>query len=385
MEISKTRNKKKFPQTKTMPARIHSVNSPFPSKRAEFLHYHKISIEVLLDKIKYCQFQILSHPLKSKYEYYKKILIELKENLESILNEEKLKAELLNKKISEIKRPLQNELYIENKNGQEKTAYNKNIQSLKSEVKLLKMLNFKVENYIKYINNMILIKKDENNYLNLCMEYPFVEEKIIMCIQQKYLTLINRILQHQMSNSLEKFKLIVSLKQYQNNEIEDINKNITKIRNLISIKKNGYIDKNKIIQEESKEFSNNISIVYNFNNTFGLNKEKRQDEENEKKYYNTIKINDEGNNIDVGIIDPHDIIPSYRYETIKDINSNDNKNNIQQLINLNMYIKLNVNYNKLKYNDDIIFNSYRDTKTYNNYHNKTKQISKYYYCNSLPY
>ena len=385
MEISKTRNKKKFPQTKTIPARIHSVNSPFPSKRAEFLHYHKISIEVLLDKIKYCQFQILSHPLKSKNEYYKKILIELKENLESILNEEKLKAELLNKKISEIKRPLQNELYIENKNGQEKTAYNKNIQSLKSEVKLLKMLNFKVENYIKYINNMILIKKDENNYLNLCMEYPFVEEKIIMCIQQKYLTLINRILQHQMSNSLEKFKLIVSLKQYQNNEIEDINKNITKIRNLISIKKNGYIDKNKIIQEESKEFSNNISIVYNFNNTFGLNKEKRQDEENEKKYYNTIKINDEGNNIDVGIIDPHDIIPSYRYETIKDINSNDNKNNIQQLINLNMYIKLNVNYNKLKYNDDIIFNSYRDTKTYNNYHNKTKQISKYYYCNSLPY
>lgn len=394
MENFNTQNKKPIFKSRSVPI---CVNTFLPSKKEEILTERKISLETLLDEIKDVEIKILSDNQKSKNKTYKDILLELKENLDISLNEKNSNSEYLQKKISQIKKPLQNKIYIESKNTQEKNKFNNkkniNIYNLKSERELLEMLNFKVENDVKQINNTIFLKKEEIDYLNLCMEYPYIEEKVTMCNQQKYFPFISKLLCHKLNKLLKKLKFTGSLKQYQNDEIEGLIQNITRLKNFISIKNNGYVDNNKIIQEESKDITNNISTytLNNINNIINMYKQMRQTEEDEKEEDNIIILNEEDNNnkTKADVNDAHEYIPSFNSKKNEDTNINDNKRNIQQFINLNMNINLNVNYDnynydKIKYNEEMRYNSDRDFNPSKKNHNKIGQDSEYSSSNSLP-
>lgn len=394
MENFNTQNKKPIFKSRSVPI---GVNTFLPSKKEEILTERKISLETLLDEIKDVEIKILSDNQKSKNKTYKDILLELKENLDISLNEKNSNSEYLQKKISQIKKPLQNKIYIESKNTQEKNKFNNkkniNIYNLKSERELLEMLNFKVENDVKQINNTIFLKKEEIDYLNLCMEYPYIEEKVTMCNQQKYFPFISKLLCHKLNKLLKKLKFTGSLKQYQNDEIEGLIQNITRLKNFISIKNNGYVENNKIIQEESKDITNNISTytLNNINNIINMYKQMRQTEEDEKEEDNIIILNEEDNNnkTKADVNDAHEYIPSFNSKKNEDTNINDNKRNIQQFINLNMNINLNVNYDnynydKIKYNEEMRYNSDRDFNPSKKNHNKIGQDSEYSSSNSLP-
>ena len=369
------------------------INKYLPSKKEEFLYYHKTSLEILLDEIKNCQIKIITN---SKNKCIKTLLNELKKKLDFSLNEKNTTKIFLEKKISQIKQPLQNKIYIQNKNNKENIYHNKkniNIYNLKSEIQLLKILNFKVENDIKQINNNIIINSDENDNLNICMKYPFIEEKIIICRQQKYFPMISKLLHNTMMNLLKKLKVAAYLKQYQNDEIEEINQNITRLKNVISItNNNGKIDiSNKIFQEESKDLTNSISLytLNNINSIVSFYKQMKQSEEDKKEDENNI-INDEEDNIK-----NKKFMSGYKLKNKDDINVNDNKNNIQQFINLNMNINLNINYDKYKYNydkykysQDIIYNSDRNIISNKRYYNIIKGEKRYSasnYCSNLIY
>ena len=79
------------------------------------------------------------------------------------------------------------------------------------------------ENYIEQIDNLIFKKANENNYLKLCMNYTYIDEKEILCNEQKYYTLITKLLHKIIIDERTKFKLTTSAKQNQNNELEDTN------------------------------------------------------------------------------------------------------------------------------------------------------------------
>ena len=393
MENFNTRNKKPIFKSRSVPI---GINTFLLSKKEEILIESKTSLETLLDEIKDVEIKILSDNQKSKKKNYKSILIQLKENLEFSLNEKNSNSEYLQKKITQIKKPLQNKIYIENKSNQEKKKFNNsqniNIYNLKSEIELLEMLNFKVKNDIKQINNSIFLKKEEIDYLNLCMEYPYIEEKVTICNQQKYFPFISKLLHRQLNNLLKKLKFTESLKQYQNDEIEGLIQNITRLKNFISIKNNGCDDNNKIIQEESKDITTNISMytLNNINNIINMYKQMRQAEEDEKEEDNIIILNvdDNNNKTKVDINNVQEFIPSFNSKKNEDSNVKDNNKNIQQFINLNMNINLNVNYDnyydKMKYNEEMIYNSDRDLKPSKTIQNKIGKDSEYSSSNSLP-
>ena len=53
-----------------------------------------------------------------------------------------------------------------------------------------------------------------------------IEEKEIVCIEQKYYPLLTTLLHKEIFDVIKKFKFVVSAKKYQNNEIETINQNL---------------------------------------------------------------------------------------------------------------------------------------------------------------
>ena len=114
------------------------------------------------------------------------------------------------------------------------------------------------------------------------MQYTSIEEKEIECHEQKYFPLIIRILHKKIYDVRKRFKLIVSAKQSQNDELENTTQNLTQLKNFISKKKNGYLDNKEMIQEESKEFTQSITLnrmTNNFNSL--MNNNKKQNDENE--------------------------------------------------------------------------------------------------------
>ena len=205
--------------------------------------------------------------------------------------------------------------------------------------------------------------------------------------------MISKLLHNTMMNLLKKLKVAAYLKQYQNDEIEEINQNITRLKNVISItNNNGKIDiSNKIFQEESKDLTNSISLytLNNINSIVSFYKQMKQSEEDKKEDENNI-INDEEDNIK-----NKKFMSGYKLKNKDDINVNDNKNNIQQFINLNMNINLNINYDKYKYNydkykysQDIIYNSDRNIISNKRYYNIIKGEKRYSssnYCSNLIY
>ncbi len=73
------------------------------------------------------------------------------------------------------------------------------------------------ENYIEEMENIIIKKDNENNYIKLYMYYTTIEEKEIVCIEQKYYPFVTKLLHKEIFDVRKKFKLVASAKKYQNN------------------------------------------------------------------------------------------------------------------------------------------------------------------------
>ena len=289
-----TRNKKLVFKSTSAPVGIEKY---LPSKKVEFLDSFKMSLETLLDSIKNCQIDLLSISGKDKNRSIKALLSELIEELVFSLNEKESNVEYLEKMNSKIKIPLQNIIFIENK-GKDNNKYsnkkNINISNLKTETELLQMLNFKAENEITQLDNTMSAKFDENEYLNIFLEEPFIEGRINMCIQPKNFPFINKLLQTKLKKKSKKLKLMLSLKKHQNDQIFSINQNIYKLRYMLFFSK---IDNNIIIEEESKEYSNNISTntIFNTNDIIHKNNQMKQNDEDENEDDNVIILKNESN------------------------------------------------------------------------------------------
>ena len=266
------------------------------------------------------------------------------------------------------------------KNKKETYEKNKNINisNLKSEIFLLKTLNFMAENYMEEMENIIMKKYNEYNYLKFCMYNTSIEEKEIVCIEQKYYPLVTTLLHKEIFDVRKKFKLVASAKKYQNNEIETTNQNLMQLKDFIAKKKNGYMDNKEIIYEESKEFTQSITLnrmANNINNLIHIyNKQKPQ----ENEYNDNIIIVD---NLDDESFNSNEMSDLSKNDKNKKININ---NNIQQVINLNMNINFNVNFDKFFGNDYVIFNSERNNNDIIDLLNENKKKKGLSSTGSLP-
>ena len=382
--MKKTRFRKDIKSSKcfSCPLKLDSENL---SKNYEKLTSHKISLELLLSEIKTSEIAVLSNSDKSLNKIIIRVLLDLKDNLKQMLEENQSKEKILEKKITDKKTILQKQLFKINKNEPQKNkkeTYEKNkninISNLKSEIFLLKTLNFMAENYIKEMENIIIKKHNEYNYIKLCMYYTTIEEKEIVCKEQKYYPLVTKLLHKEIFDVRKKFKLVVSTKQYQNDEIETTNQNLMQLKDFIGKKKNGYMDNKEIIPEESKEFTQSITLnrmANNINNLMNIyNKQKPV----ENEYGDNIIIID---NLDDESFNSNEMSDLSKNEKNKKLNIN---NNIHQLINLNMNINFNVNFDKFFGNDYVIYNSDRNNKDIIDLLNKNKKKKGLSSTGSLP-
>ena len=144
------------------------------------------------------------------------------------------------------------------------------------------------------------------------------------------------------------------------------------------------MDNKDIIQEESKEFTQSITLtkMNNINYLINLyNKNKQTENEYED---NIIIIGNDDE--DDGSFNSNNFSDSGKKKKNKDIKTNNINNNIKQLINLNMNINFNLNFDKL-YPDieNIMHNSERNNDDIINLLNKNKKKKGLSSTGSLPY
>ena len=351
----------------TTPCISHSVQNIY-SKKEEFLFSHKTSLEILLIVIKNAQISFLSNQTKNNKISKKniiQILLEFKDNLNSIYHEQNIKTEFFKSLAIKQKSIIQDLLF-------ENFKKNKNVQNLKDEIEQLQILNFKAQNEIKLIDNLII----KNNYIE---QYLYKNKNIIKkdykneikCIKPKLFSMASYLLHKRDIETKKQFKSLVAKKQRQNDQMSYITKSIEQLKYLIYNKENGYnnyIYAEDIIPEESKEYTKSMTIN-NINNTIN------------KIIYNQNKINIINNNNDECISDN-----SSNNSIENNIDDKNEGNKLNNFINVNMNINFNFNFDKIyNINDDIKYNS--DRIENNNDKNKSKLKNKKGYASSgnLPY
>ena len=227
--------------------------------------YKKLILEKILDSIKNIQLVLLSQKSLNKagnkfsYKTLKILLKDLKVELSSTF---KVK-EQNNTKIKYRPQKLCDHSLIKYITG----IYDKNIiinPKLISELSDLKLLNFKLENQIEFIDTKI--KLLSNNKLN---------EKNPYMISYRFITGKNENIEayNSLHDNLldirDRFKSVVKKKNFQNNVINQLNTaiNILKEERKFENKKykNEYIITSQIINEESKDYPTKTSSFANDN------------------------------------------------------------------------------------------------------------------------
>ena len=309
-----------------------SDNSRCNNKKSLSLIKSKLLLEKILYLIKYTQIDYLSNfpnnQIKNdlngnKSKIIKNILNNLKNDLFSLLKSNTDKKNKMQEDIN-------NKKYLLNKNifGGSVSKVNmikeKNINKLSKELSNLKLLNFKIENQIDYIDIMILLKlqniKDlKNNKTDLDDDY--VE---IFCDDKKDKKDVFDLLHEDLIDIRNIFKSIVKKKYKQNQNIERLGSEINYIKDNYKYDQddinNIYINTSDVIRETSKEeyTQTNQFTINNINN----NIEKRNSKDLEK--YRNIIFNS---------------INKINLEQINEIK----KNNKNSVINVNNIIHININ------------------------------------------
>ena len=223
---------------------------------------HKSFLQKILNVIKNIQIELLSQvsTRKKNNQFSNKTIINLLKDLkielsatlkENIQNESEIEHDT---KI--IKKDLAKKIFGQNeKNNKVKKHENKkpsNYQKLNLELSELKILNFKIENEIEYIDTKIsiisstkIINKNpsKNNYL-------FLEGRSIDSQPEN-------ILHNDLLKAREKFKFIVKKKDFQNKVILQLTTAVNLWKDELKLqnkKNNQYIITNQIIDEETKEY-----------------------------------------------------------------------------------------------------------------------------------
>ena len=228
-------------------------NPNFFGNNQELFINHKSNLEIILYNIKSTQISLLS--TKNKLNI-KKLLLSLKKNLNYISYNQNLKLNFYQKEINNKKNNIRNILFDEN----DKKNCAK-IQNLLSDIDVLKIENFKIEQKIEEINNVINKKNNDYNYTKLCLPYNYFDEKenfVNFSENQKFFPLIIKLLNNKITSSQKKYRKILFAKQEQNDELESISNNLAEIK----------LDLKKI---KGKEPYNEDCFNYNNNTRYNTN------------------------------------------------------------------------------------------------------------------
>ena len=255
---------------------------------------HKIFLEKILQLIKISQVDFLSHiSFNSKQikkntnnKKIKDLLIHLKNDLINTLkNNSENKAKIQNimnnnksfliKSIFDFGGEKNNNLKIKKNEGKIKKIKeinNDNNYKYNIELPHLKLLNFKIENQLQYMNIMIKLKIESIN--NFKDDVPkFNDDNIyIFCLNKNDIFEASNYLHDDLINIRNAFKLIVKKKEIQNMNLIDLNSQVISMREKVALKgkksSNDYINTSDIINEESKEYytKTNFNTFENYKN-----------------------------------------------------------------------------------------------------------------------
>ena len=278
------------------------------NNKKEFCEYvysrlkHKIFLEKILHIIKITQIEFLSqisaHKKNNKFSYkiIKNILQELKNELDSTFKDNiqnktniesttnKNKSDLIKNIFGKVKKD--NNLKIKNNKNQ--------IINYKYCVELpnLKLLNFKIENQLTYMDIKIKLLSPNlfNNKNTSKYVYLFLDSK-------NDTTQAYNFLHDNLIYIREAFKLIVKNKELQNNRLLQMNTAVNILKEECHLIKknfqNEYINTSQIINEESKEYITKTGVctneIYNNNN-------KINEYESDNIYKNKLVRVNENNN-----------------------------------------------------------------------------------------
>ena len=280
------------------------------NNKKEFCEYvysrlkHKIFLEKILHIIKITQIEFLSqisaHKKNNKFSYkiIKNILQELKNELDSTFKDNiqnktniesttnKNKSDLIKNIFGKVKKD--NNLKIKNNKNQ--------IINYKYCVELpnLKLLNFKIENQLTYMDIKIKLLSPNlfNNKNTSKYVYLFLDGK-------NDTTQAYNFLHDNLIYIREAFKLIVKNKELQNNRLLQMNAAVNILKEECHLIKknfqNEYINTSQIINEESKEYITKTGVCTN--EIYNNNNNKINEYESDNIYKNKlVRVN--GNNND---------------------------------------------------------------------------------------
>lgn len=280
------------------------------NNKKEFCEYvysrlkHKIFLEKILHIIKITQIEFLSqisaHKKNNKFSYkiIKNILQELKNELDSTFKDNiqnktniesttnKNKSDLIKNIFGKVKKD--NNLKIKNNKNQ--------IINYKYSVELpnLKLLNFKIENQLTYMDIKIKLLSPNlfNNKDTFKYVYLFLDGK-------NDTTQAYNFLHDNLIYIREAFKLIVKNKELQNNRLLQMNAAVNILKEECHLIKknfqNEYVNTSQIINEESKEYITKTGVCTN--EIYNNNNNKTNEYESDNIYKNKlVRVN--GNNND---------------------------------------------------------------------------------------
>ena len=294
----------------------------FPEKQKEInydnklsLIKHKVFLNKILELIKISQIDFLSqksfnskniknHNSNNLNKAIKDILLNLKNELIITLKgntENKAKIQnmmnnhktFLVKSIFDFERDNVNNIKIKEENKKKYKKFSED-ENYKYNIELphLKLLNFKVENQLKYISVLIKLKmentKDFKNESSKFDDFDFH----IFCDNQNDNLVASNYLHNNLINIRDKFKLIVKNKENQNRNLIILNARVIALKEELELlgkkSSNDYVNTSDIINEESREYytRTNICTIENHKNS-----NKELDTNNDFMKKNLIRIN----------------------------------------------------------------------------------------------
>ena len=294
----------------------------FPEKQKEInydnklsLIKHKVFLNKILELIKISQIDFLSqksfnskniknHNSNNSNKAIKDILLNLKNELIITLKgntENKAKIQnmmnnhktFLVKSIFDFERDNVNNIKIKEENKKKYKKFSED-ENYKYNIELphLKLLNFKVENQLKYISVLIKLKmentKDFKNESSKFDDFDFH----IFCDNQNDNLVASNYLHNNLINIRDKFKLIVKNKENQNRNLIILNARVIALKEELELlgkkSSNDYVNTSDIINEESREYytRTNICTIENHKNS-----NKELDTNNDFMKKNLIRIN----------------------------------------------------------------------------------------------
>ena len=327
------------------------------SEKEEDFIVQKQNLKQILSNIKTIQVSFLcdTNSEKNGKKKIKNLLEDMKEFLTIILKQKNKKYNILidsyNLKVEEMQMKIfspknnRNLLKLNTSNNQ---SFSREINEkyFNDELTQLKIMNFKLENDIQQIEYILQMKSDLQFLLKNNEKHHTPENfKEIICRSQKEYPLVSRILHKKAVETRKFFTYVVSMKTFQNLEIDDLQNSINKLKNII-LREGKYVDSQDVIEEESHDYNSNITNAI-------------------EQTLSKTKINDVSN---IKLNDVSDIINSFCANQKKlDIND------FQKFLNLNMNINVNINLNK----NEINTNEYEtDRKSHKKRNSIIYEISK---------